>query len=206
MRDARNQVSSSSRPVVALVASSLLAISVFLVGAPRPASLVRLGLQLAPRTMEDGRNTLFGPWYLDAKRLTSTIPESALVDLVLARPKARNLAVLAGSTLQPRRFTENQPHRNVEVLHHALDHGALLCILPAKCGDVGPHDVEQLRHHGSRTVVWPGLRTPSSGFDTPPTEIVVEAPGGYITSTGGRKSRSTPSASSIAASPSSLRG
>ena len=37
----------------------------------------------------------------------------------------------------------------------------------------------------------PGRRSPSSGFATAPTLTVVCAPGGYITSTGGRNRRST---------------
>ena len=37
----------------------------------------------------------------------------------------------------------------------------------------------------------PGRRSPSSGFATPPTVTIVCEPGGYMTSTGGRNSRST---------------
>ena len=44
-------------------------------------------------------------------------------------------------------FAEHEPHRHVEIAHHASDHRALLRVLAAKDGEIRLHDVEQLEHN-----------------------------------------------------------
>jgi hypothetical protein len=71
-------------------------------GAPRYLAVLREARALRPLTMEQRRAELFGNWYADAVRMQAEVPPSASIDFVMLTPAARDVAVLAGATLQPR--------------------------------------------------------------------------------------------------------
>jgi hypothetical protein len=60
------------------------------------------------RTIEERRLKQYGSWYASAQQLRGTTPADATIDFVMVTPAARDIAVLAGSELQPRdvRFFE----------------------------------------------------------------------------------------------------
>jgi hypothetical protein len=70
-------------------------------GTPPLLQLSRLARSLAPRSMAERRDELFGPWYVEAEQLRAAIPRGAVVDIVMTSPNARDIAVLAGAMLQP---------------------------------------------------------------------------------------------------------
>ena len=79
----------------------LLAGSAIWYGAPWLFGVVRLARDLAPLSMNARREAIFGAWYGQATQIRASVPRGAVVDLVMVKPKARDLAVLAGAVLQP---------------------------------------------------------------------------------------------------------
>lgn len=96
--DLRERLGTATRVVLlaTLVASSIW------YGAADLAAIGSLSWNLRPLTMEERRRTLFGTWHDEAMALRADIPQSASVDLVMLRPEARDIAVLAGALLYPR--------------------------------------------------------------------------------------------------------
>jgi len=71
-------------------------------GAPRYLGALREARGLAKLPMAQRRAELFGTWYADTLRLQAAVPRTASIDFVMLTPAARDVAVLAGATLQPR--------------------------------------------------------------------------------------------------------
>jgi hypothetical protein len=83
--------------LILLVASSVVA------GGKRLADTARFAGDLAKlEEVEARRATIFGPWYVAVQQLRREIPNDAVVDFVLLRPEARDIAVLGAAELQPR--------------------------------------------------------------------------------------------------------
>jgi len=94
-------------------------------GAPRYVAALREARGLARLPMEQRRAELFGNWYADALRLQREVPSTKSIDFVMLTPAARDVAVLAGATLQPRdcRYFDGwdawRARRRAEFLHDA---------------------------------------------------------------------------------------
>jgi len=94
-------------------------------GAPRYLAMLREVRGLARLPMEQRRVELFGNWYADAVRLQGEVSPTKSIDFVMLTPAARDVAVLAGATLQPRdcRYFDGwdawRARRRAEFLHDA---------------------------------------------------------------------------------------
>lgn len=83
--------------IVLLVASSIVA------GAGRLGDTVRLARDVARAPdLESRRALLFGAWYVAVAELRRATPANATIDFVMAKPEARDIAVLGAAELQPR--------------------------------------------------------------------------------------------------------
>jgi hypothetical protein len=87
---------------IAGIATTLIVASATWYGAPPLADHLSLAWQLRGMSMEERRATLFAPWYEEARRMEKVLPRDAVVDLVMATPAARDIAVFTGTILQPR--------------------------------------------------------------------------------------------------------
>ena len=83
--------------LVLLVASTMFA------GAKRLGDTARLARDLSSLPdLETRRARYFGKWYVAIEQVKKATPPNATIDFVMARPEARDIAVLGAAELQPR--------------------------------------------------------------------------------------------------------
>jgi len=71
-------------------------------GIPVYVDRLRLAWALRQLSMDERKVVLFAPWYQEAVALDHELPAGSTVDFVMAKPAARDIAVLGGAVLQPR--------------------------------------------------------------------------------------------------------
>jgi hypothetical protein len=100
-------------------------LSVIIPGVLSHVDRLRLARSLRHMTMIERKTALLAPWYGQSLALRTAVPEEGAVDFVMARPAARDFAVLAGAVMHPRdvRFFDGWPawreRRRADFVHDA---------------------------------------------------------------------------------------